>query len=328
MELFLRKITAVLLVFSGSSFFAQVGVNSSDPKATFDIAAKTTNGSKAEGLIAPRLTGDQIKLADIQYNSDQAGAIVYASSGVTTPSAKTANITGPGYYYFDGNMWLKFTVVEYTGSSSIALNGISFQRAALNGDITAATNSNTATVVGLQSKPVSNTVPTAQDLLAFNGSSWMPLPTSSLGIPKQVISVSVPGNQNILGSINTTTLVQFTVENYDPHNSWVNNIFTVPAGMGGTYTLNFQIANAHTASTTTTADFWTMMHVEKSTDGGIGWTRVMTDISVAHYNDVDNGNRLFWTGNLNAGEKLRIKAQYSGDTSNIIFLGNLAITKL
>lgn len=328
MKKFFKKMLVSVLTLPGTLILAQIGINSADPKATLDIVAKTTDGSRPEGIIAPRLTGNQIKLADTQYTGTLSGAIVYASSAVSISSPKTVNITVPGYYYFDGNVWQRFSVTEHTGSVSIPLNGISFQRAALSGDVTAAANSNTTAVTALQGKPLSAAAPIANDLLAFNGTVWAPLPTSSLGIPKQVISVSVPGNQNIAGSINALTIVQFTVENYDPHNTWTNNVFTVPANMGGTYTLNFQIANTHTASTTSTSAFWTMMHVEKSTDGGIGWTKVITDISVAQFNDVDNGNRLFWTGNLNAGDKLRIRAQYNGDTSDIISLGNLAITKL
>ena len=96
------------LVLSGVSF-AQVGINNTAPKATLDVTAKNTDGSTAEGFIAPRLTGDQIKLADAKYGVDQNGVLVYATAGVTaTPNGKTINITAPGYYYFDGtlNQWV------------------------------------------------------------------------------------------------------------------------------------------------------------------------------------------------------------------------------
>lgn len=95
------------IVFSGLAF-GQVGINTSAPKATLDVTAKATNGTTAEGIIAPRLTGDQIKAADSHYGAAQTAAIVYALSAVTTPaSAKTANITSEGYYYFDGSLWQK-----------------------------------------------------------------------------------------------------------------------------------------------------------------------------------------------------------------------------
>ena len=103
-----KEITAIAIVLS-SIAYGQVGINNTDPKATLDVTAKTTDGSKAEGIIAPRLTGDQIKAADTQYTSAQTGAIVYATAAVGTSTTKTANITDAGYYYFDGSVWQKMT---------------------------------------------------------------------------------------------------------------------------------------------------------------------------------------------------------------------------
>jgi|GEM_PF-3658790 len=102
------KIFITVGLFSlGSMALGQVGVNNQSPQATLDVTAKTTNGSKPEGIIAPRLTGDQIKLGDAQYGAGQKGAMVYATAAVTAASTKTANITAEGYYYFDGNIWQK-----------------------------------------------------------------------------------------------------------------------------------------------------------------------------------------------------------------------------
>lgn len=90
-----------------SAAYSQVGINNETPKATLDVSAKTPS-TTAEGIIAPRLSGDDIKGKDGQYLADQKGAIVYATSAVGTPSVKTANITAEGYYYFDGAIWVKF----------------------------------------------------------------------------------------------------------------------------------------------------------------------------------------------------------------------------
>ncbi|NML58652.1 hypothetical protein [Chryseobacterium cheonjiense] len=96
---------AVLLI--SLDIKAQVGINNNFPKATLDITAKTTDGSKPEGLIAPRLTGDQLQAGDAQYGNAQKGAIVYATAAATSPSTKTANIISEGYYFFDGTAWQK-----------------------------------------------------------------------------------------------------------------------------------------------------------------------------------------------------------------------------
>ncbi len=99
-------ITAVTLALSASSK-GQISINNNAPQATLDITAGTTDGSAPEGLIPPRLTGNQIKSSDNQYGSAQKGVIIYATAAVTTASAKTANISDEGYYYFDGSVWQK-----------------------------------------------------------------------------------------------------------------------------------------------------------------------------------------------------------------------------
>ncbi|MPS73476.1 MAG: hypothetical protein E2590_10065 [Chryseobacterium sp.] len=98
--------------------FSQVGINTETPQATLDVAIKTTGASLPEGIIAPRLTGDEIKSRDTLYDTPQKGAIVYATAPVGTASTKTANITAEGYYYFDGNVWTKFGSGTGTGTST------------------------------------------------------------------------------------------------------------------------------------------------------------------------------------------------------------------
>lgn len=90
------------LALSGLAF-GQVGINNAAPNATLDVSAKTTNGTRPEGFIAPRLTGDQMAAGDAQYTNLQTGTLVYATAGVSgTPVGKTINVIAPGYYYYDG----------------------------------------------------------------------------------------------------------------------------------------------------------------------------------------------------------------------------------
>jgi hypothetical protein len=99
------------LLFSGllasSLLSAQIGINTADPKATFDVM-KGNSTAIPEGIIAPRLSGDEVKAKDLLYNTAQKGAIVYATAAVGTASPKTINITSQGYYFFDGSVWVKF----------------------------------------------------------------------------------------------------------------------------------------------------------------------------------------------------------------------------
>lgn len=100
------KFIPVLLLFCTFGF-AQVGINSTNPVATLDIVASQVNGTTAEGVIPPRLTGEQIKSANSFYNSAQRGAIVYATAAITSAdvSGKTTAITIPGLYCFNGTIW-------------------------------------------------------------------------------------------------------------------------------------------------------------------------------------------------------------------------------
>lgn len=106
----MKKIITLAISLIGISIFSQVGINNTNPKATLDITAGTTDDTKPEGLIAPRLNGDDIQRKDNMYGIDQKGTIVYAKSPVTVQSLKTANINTEGYYYFDGNVWQRFTI--------------------------------------------------------------------------------------------------------------------------------------------------------------------------------------------------------------------------
>ncbi|MFV0529864.1 MAG: hypothetical protein ACK5MD_00295 [Flavobacteriales bacterium] len=107
-----RKIFLILTVFSyGIIVFGQVGINTESPKATLDVVAKD---GVAGAIIAPRLTGEQIKDADSKYDATREGAIVYATAPVTVATTKTANITEEGYYYFDGSIWVAFKTFSKT----------------------------------------------------------------------------------------------------------------------------------------------------------------------------------------------------------------------
>jgi hypothetical protein len=98
---------AIALVMNYATLNAQVTIGAGTmPNATLDVVATATDGSSSEGVIAPRLTGDQMKAADSKYETAQTGAIVYATAAVSgTPAGKTIKVTAPGYYYFDGTQW-------------------------------------------------------------------------------------------------------------------------------------------------------------------------------------------------------------------------------
>ncbi|WPO83118.1 hypothetical protein SD427_01910 [Chryseobacterium sp. JJR-5R] len=115
-------------VFYGS---AQVGINNSAPAATLDVTAKTSDGSRAEGMIPPRIPGDALRAANINniYGSAQNGAIVYVTAGASAANqiGQTANMSSSGYYYFDStaNVWQKIGGGSGGGTSYSSGEGIS-----------------------------------------------------------------------------------------------------------------------------------------------------------------------------------------------------------
>lgn len=113
--------TAVAILFS-SFLYSQVGINTQTPKATFEVSARNNNGTTPEGMILPKLTGNQIQAADGQYATEQTGALVYATAAVSVTTPKTVNINSEGYYYFDGNLWQKLGRT-YTAGNGISLSG-------------------------------------------------------------------------------------------------------------------------------------------------------------------------------------------------------------
>ncbi|MGE8431104.1 hypothetical protein [Chryseobacterium joostei] len=104
----MKKSTLFLGALLSSGFaFSQIGVNTDQPKATFDIMASPSDAAKTDGFIAPRLKGSELKAKDALYAGSQTGAIVYITEALLPAdiTVKTTNVTDVGYFYFDGTIW-------------------------------------------------------------------------------------------------------------------------------------------------------------------------------------------------------------------------------
>lgn len=98
-----NRLFTIALLSLGLPALAQVGINTEQAQATFDIVGSPSNAGKHDGVIAPRLTGVQLKAKN--YTTAQTGAIVYVTSVEAAPSGQTVDVVSPGYYYFDGTRW-------------------------------------------------------------------------------------------------------------------------------------------------------------------------------------------------------------------------------
>ncbi|PWN66134.1 tail fiber domain-containing protein [Chryseobacterium oncorhynchi] len=99
----------------------KIGINTPNPKATLDINAKTDGTSQAEGLMIPRLTGDQIQTMTASIQPGTESLMIYATASPVSPTAKVSKITQPGYYFWNGTNWESMGVNSniYTADGSI-----------------------------------------------------------------------------------------------------------------------------------------------------------------------------------------------------------------
>ncbi|MCS3532207.1 hypothetical protein [Chryseobacterium sp. JUb7] len=97
---FLMSISSMALSFSLN---AQVGINNPNPQASLDVIGKPTVTSSLDGIIPPRITGDQLRAKT--YTAAQTGAQVYVTAADSNPSGQTIGVKAPGNYYFDGTVW-------------------------------------------------------------------------------------------------------------------------------------------------------------------------------------------------------------------------------
>lgn len=92
----------------------KVGINTENPNATLDVVGVSTNTQSLDGIIAPRATGEQLRAKT--YTGNQTGALVYVTVADPSPAGQTIDVTASGYYYFDGNKWVR---VVNPGSSPV-----------------------------------------------------------------------------------------------------------------------------------------------------------------------------------------------------------------
>lgn len=98
-----NKLLTLTLLSFGLSLTAQVGIGTNDPKTTLDVVGSPLDINKLDGVIAPRLTGIQLKAKN--YTTAQTGAIVYVTVAESSPTGQTVDVVTPGYYFFNGTKW-------------------------------------------------------------------------------------------------------------------------------------------------------------------------------------------------------------------------------
>lgn len=129
----------VLLTLFAINLNAQVGINTQTPETTFDVVGKPNDTSHHDGIIPPRITGDQ--LANKFYTQAKRCGCICHRSGFQS-FGQVINISESGMYYFDGNVWQNFAkekqpveyriVLTFDPNSTAALTATSTWSAPVN----------------------------------------------------------------------------------------------------------------------------------------------------------------------------------------------------
>ncbi len=127
----------------------KVGSNPTTIGANSNLEVEATNGNKVS------VSKDVGKLT-IKDGSEGAGKVLISDvNGVST--------------------WTTLTIPPaQSGSTSVVLNGSTYERAALSGDVSSPQNSNTVTVTKIQGQTISSIAPSSGQVLKWNGTEWAP----------------------------------------------------------------------------------------------------------------------------------------------------------
>lgn len=99
----MKKIIYLIGLISTFYAHAQVGINTTSPATSFDVA-KSSVATVADGVLVTRISGEELKAKDANYGTNQHATLVYVTSIPTTTSPKTSNIRTPGFYYYDNTI--------------------------------------------------------------------------------------------------------------------------------------------------------------------------------------------------------------------------------
>ena len=226
---FKSVLIAPFLLIGMSGFSQQTGINTKNPHATLDIVGTNSNGVPP-GVIAPRLTGNNLKALDNLYTNAQNGAIVYVTEGLTpsTTTPRTINVLSSGYYGFDSTkgsvgQWFKMfnsapqvlaggntqSAVPPNGKVVVsAINGSTGMKVLLNRRFTLAQKS---LVTISFSVPVSNVVTSSGSNPITDGASKLfaaNLILSGTGIPSNYLFLREGGSYSNTSSVATTGIFQ------------------------------------------------------------------------------------------------------------------------
>jgi len=225
----MKKLVLPFLIPCG--IFAQVGINTSMPAATLEIAAKNATGiaTAVDGMLIPRIDRQRaqnmtaIPVSTLIYIND-------TSTGAQTGNA--INIDNTGFYFFNGTAWVKVNANIYNSDGALTENRTVTQTdhtLAFNGTSTNAFSVNGATFsvdAANNRVGIGTSVPTAKMEIASgaDGSSGLKFTNINNTTPPtsntSPLGIDASGNVVVQSSV-TTSFRSFNINATTPTSSSV-----------------------------------------------------------------------------------------------------------
>lgn len=102
-----------------------MGINTTNPKATLDVSALPADLTKTDGIIVPRIDGNQLFLKNNLYSTDQIATLIYVTAPATGASLSddTIDVTEIGYYMHNGVKWIKLNANTSVSTNDWKVSG-------------------------------------------------------------------------------------------------------------------------------------------------------------------------------------------------------------
>ncbi len=249
----MKKTITLTAFFCSVVSFAQVGINTTSPAGTLDIAAKSaTGGSTAvDGLLVPRVDRQR---AQNMTNITTSTMIYINSISTGTLTGTAANIDSVGFYYFNGTVWAKLDappINVYNSNGTLTGNRVVTQGAntlAFNGTSTNAFSVDGSTLsVDAADDRVGIGTTSPSNKLVVRGINAQP---SALGITNTNATFRIDGNTN--HSLDFGTLLGSPYGSYiSSHDKTSTNELPLALNPSGGNVGIGMIPSANTSSTTT-----------------------------------------------------------------------------